>query len=60
MSQSRAGAPHIEDEKRLAGNIARSLPDSAGYAVDCAYEGEEGLYMAEWPDRRCCNCWPSL
>lgn len=37
----------IEDEKRLAGNIARSLRESAGYAVDCAYDGEEGLYMAE-------------
>lgn len=37
----------IEDEKRLAGNIARSLRESAGYAVDCACDGEEGLYMAE-------------
>lgn len=37
----------IEDEKRLAANIARSLRDSAGYAVDCAYDGAEGLYMAE-------------
>jgi len=37
----------IEDEKRLAGNIARSLRDSAGYAVDCAHDGEEGLYLAE-------------
>lgn len=37
----------IEDEKRLAGNIARSLRESAGYAVDCAYDGEEGLFMAE-------------
>ena len=37
----------IEDEKRLAGNVARSLRESAGYAVDCAYDGEEGLYMAE-------------
>jgi DNA-binding response OmpR family regulator len=37
----------IEDEKRLAGNIARSLRESAGYAVDCSYDGEEGLYMAE-------------
>ena len=36
----------IEDEKRLAGNIARSLRESAGYAVDCAYDGEEGLFMA--------------
>ncbi|MGE5113162.1 MAG: response regulator transcription factor [Acidobacteriaceae bacterium] len=37
----------IEDEKRLAGNVARSLRESAGYAVDCAYDGEEGLYLAE-------------
>jgi DNA-binding response OmpR family regulator len=37
----------VEDEKRLADNIARSLRESAGYAVDCAYDGEEGLYMAE-------------
>lgn len=37
----------IEDEKRLAGNIAESLRESAGYAIDCAYDGEEGLYMAE-------------
>jgi DNA-binding response OmpR family regulator len=36
----------VEDEKRLAGNIARSMRESAGYAVDCAYDGEEGLYMA--------------
>ncbi|MGH9522893.1 MAG: response regulator transcription factor [Terriglobales bacterium] len=37
----------IEDEKRLAANIARSLRESAGYAVDCAYDGEEGLYLAQ-------------
>ncbi len=37
----------IEDERRLAGNIARSMREGAGYAVDCAYDGEEGLYMAE-------------
>jgi two-component system response regulator PhoP len=36
----------IEDEKRLAGNIARSLREGAGYAVDCSYDGEEGLFMA--------------
>ncbi|HWR37396.1 MAG TPA: response regulator transcription factor [Clostridia bacterium] len=36
----------IEDEKRLADNIACSLRESAGYAVDCAYDGEEGAYMA--------------
>ena len=37
----------IEDERRLAGNIARSVRESAGYAVDCCYDGEEGLYMAQ-------------
>jgi DNA-binding response OmpR family regulator len=37
----------IEDEKRLAENIARSIRESAGYAVDCCYDGEEGLFMAE-------------
>jgi two-component system response regulator PhoP len=36
----------IEDEQRLAGNIARSMRESAGYAVDCAYDGEEGLFLA--------------
>ena len=36
----------VEDEKRLAANIARSLRESAGYAVDCAYDGEEGSFMA--------------
>ena len=37
----------IEDEPRLAENIARSLRESAGYAVDIANDGQEGLYMAE-------------
>ena len=37
----------IEDERRLAANISRSLRESAGYAIDCAYDGKEGLYMAE-------------
>jgi two-component system response regulator PhoP len=37
----------IEDERRLASNIARSLREGAGYAVDCSFDGEEGLYMAE-------------
>ena len=36
----------IEDEKRLAHNIARSLREACGYAVDVALDGEEGLYMA--------------
>lgn len=37
----------IEDEPRLAENIARSLRESAGYAVDIAPDGQEGLFMAE-------------
>jgi DNA-binding response OmpR family regulator len=37
----------IEDEKRLAENIARSMRESGGYAVDCAFDGEEGIYMVE-------------
>jgi DNA-binding response OmpR family regulator len=37
----------IEDEPRLAENIARSLRESAGYAVDIAHDGQEGLFLAE-------------
>src|SRR2546428_1194320 len=37
----------IEDEPRLAENIARSLRESAGYAVDIAPDGDEGLFLAE-------------
>src|SRR5689334_12938960 len=37
----------IEDEKRLAENVARSLRESASCAVDIAPDGEEGLFMAE-------------
>ncbi|MGO9650630.1 MAG: response regulator transcription factor [Terriglobales bacterium] len=37
----------IEDEPRLAENVARSLRESAGYAVDIANDGREGLFMAE-------------
>src|SRR5580693_9823062 len=36
----------VEDERRLAENVARSLRESAGYAVDVAFDGEEGLFMA--------------
>jgi two-component system response regulator PhoP len=36
----------VEDETRLAENIARSLRESAGYAVDVAPDGEEGLFLA--------------
>jgi two-component system response regulator PhoP len=37
----------VEDERRLAENIARSLREGAGYAVDCSFNGEDGLFMAE-------------
>jgi len=37
----------VEDERRLADNIARSLRESAGYAVDVAGDGAQGLYLAE-------------
>lgn len=37
----------IEDEIRLAQNIARSLREIAGYAVDIANDGDEGLFMVE-------------
>jgi DNA-binding response OmpR family regulator len=37
----------IEDEARLAENVARSLRESAGYAVDVSLDGDEGAFMAE-------------
>ena len=40
----------IEDERRLAENVARALRESAGYAVDTAGDGEQGLYLAESGD----------
>ena len=36
----------IEDERELAGQIAKTLRE-AGYAVDVAHDGEEGLYLGE-------------
>jgi heavy metal response regulator len=36
----------VEDEKRIADFIARGLKEEH-YAVDVAYDGEEGLYFAE-------------
>ncbi len=36
----------VEDEKDLVAIIKQGLTE-AGYAVDAAYDGEEGLYMAE-------------
>ena len=40
----------VEDERRLAENVARALRESAGYAVDIAGDGEQGLYLAESGD----------
>src|SRR6266704_461274 len=37
----------IEDELRLAENVARTLRESAGYAVAVAADGQEGLFLAE-------------
>lgn len=37
----------VEDERRLAENVARSLRESASYAVDVALDGEDGLHMAQ-------------
>jgi DNA-binding response OmpR family regulator len=36
----------VEDEQRLAENIARGLREGAGYAVDRSADGEEALFMA--------------
>ena len=36
----------VEDESRLAENIARSLREIAGYAVDLAADGPQGLQLA--------------
>jgi DNA-binding response OmpR family regulator len=37
----------IEDHAGLARNIARALRESAGYAVDVALDGQDGLYLGE-------------
>lgn len=37
----------IEDERRLAENIALGLQRGGGFAVDIANDGEEGLFSAE-------------
>src|SRR5437660_10927443 len=37
----------IEDEPRLAENVDSTLRDTAGYAVDVAADGQEGLFLAE-------------
>lgn len=37
----------VEDEPRLAENIARALREGAGYAVDVTGDGAQGLYLAQ-------------
>jgi two-component system response regulator PhoP len=37
----------VEDEIRLAKNIAQALRENAGYAVDVALDGQEGWFLAE-------------
>lgn len=37
----------VEDEPRLAANVAQALRENAGYAVDIAADGEQGLYLAQ-------------
>jgi DNA-binding response OmpR family regulator len=36
----------IEDERRLAENVAHGLRENAGYAVDIANDGEQGEFLA--------------
>ncbi|MHB8389308.1 MAG: response regulator transcription factor [Acidobacteriaceae bacterium] len=36
----------IEDERRLAENIAAALREGPGYAVDLAHDGDEGAHLA--------------
>lgn len=36
----------VEDEIRLADNIARGLREGPGYAVDVAHDGEDALHLA--------------
>lgn len=37
----------VEDETRLAANLAQALRENAGYAVDTAHHGDQGLFLAE-------------
>jgi len=36
----------VEDERRLAQNVAAMLREQASYAVDLSADGEDGLHMA--------------
>jgi DNA-binding response OmpR family regulator len=37
----------IEDERRLAANVAAAFKEGPGYAVDVVHDGEEGAHLAE-------------
>jgi two-component system response regulator PhoP len=37
----------IEDERRLAENVATAFKEGPGYAVDIAYDGEDGVHLSE-------------
>lgn len=37
----------IEDEPRLAQNLGRALREMCRYAVDCASDGKQGLFLAQ-------------
>ena len=38
----------VEDETRLANNVAQALRERCGFAVDCAENGQDGVSMAEF------------
>lgn len=40
----------VEDEQRLAENLARGLRENAGFAVDLAFDGEQGLFLTDTND----------
>ncbi len=42
----------IEDEKRLSASLKKGLTET-GYAVDCAFDGEEGLFLSETENYDC-------
>lgn len=37
----------VEDEVRLANNVAQALREGPGYAVDCTHDGSDGVNLAE-------------
>ena len=47
FTEARVRVLVVEDHAGLARNVARALRESAGYAVDMAFDGEDGLFLAE-------------